>query len=389
MQSKPCFLWPAADNSIARDEYRRPRGYGTALFANEADAARAVQMFNGKDLGGRDIRVYLERDIHLQMQNRQTPPAPPAEPSTGSQSPISPTSRLPWSLNTSLNSTPSRLTSLSKDHTPNPHSHTPAFRSHHHPGPITMPSFTPMDNPLSPLQTRGLPPMTPSMPGFVFNAHPETPPLHHPFFSPGIAGPFSPGIPVTSPTAFGPYNPFLNAAPGAPVGRFPHAGSAQLGTPTTQSFPNLIVSNGTPSAPGAAVPISSDYFPSVPYHPDSPSPRIPLRPMNNASPLNAKDRLASSPAGNKDPIQDLANQARSLNLSSSNGAEYSVNSSRNNTPPSPSAGTSKTKGDVTDLSKFKALYEGTERGRQSLDEHRPSITSGLHQGERRASFGNF
>ena len=34
-------------NSVAQDDNRRPRGYGTALFASEQDAARAVQMFNG------------------------------------------------------------------------------------------------------------------------------------------------------------------------------------------------------------------------------------------------------------------------------------------------------------------------------------------------------
>jgi hypothetical protein len=34
-------------SSVAQDDNRRPRGYGTALFGSEADASRAVQMFNG------------------------------------------------------------------------------------------------------------------------------------------------------------------------------------------------------------------------------------------------------------------------------------------------------------------------------------------------------
>lgn len=33
--------------SIAQDDHRKPRGYGTALFATEADASRAVGIFNG------------------------------------------------------------------------------------------------------------------------------------------------------------------------------------------------------------------------------------------------------------------------------------------------------------------------------------------------------
>lgn len=132
-----------------------------------------------------------------------------------------------------------------------------------HPGPITLPPFPTLGeiNPISPMQTRNLPPMTPSMPGFVFNAYPRTPPIHpHQFLSPGGAGPFSPGQPVTSPVYSG-RNPLLNAAPGAPVYRQPgQGGSAALGTPTTQVFPN----NSTRPAggpPGGEV--ADDYFPPV------------------------------------------------------------------------------------------------------------------------------
>jgi hypothetical protein len=109
------------------------------------------------------------------------------------------------------------------------------------------------------MQTRNLPPMTPSMPGFVFNAYPRTPPAPHPFLSPGVTGPFSPGAPVTSPMHSG-RNPLLNAAPGAPVYRpMTQKGSAALGTPTTQVFPN---NSDRPAAgpPGGEV---DDYFPPV------------------------------------------------------------------------------------------------------------------------------
>lgn len=76
------------------------------------------------------------------------------------------------------------------------------------PGTISLPPSQVFSvNPLSPHMTRGIP-MTPSMPGFTFHAPMSTPPLHHHLLSPGL-GPFSP------PLAF--YNPYLNAAPGAPL----------------------------------------------------------------------------------------------------------------------------------------------------------------------------
>ncbi|KAI9633132.1 uncharacterized protein MKK02DRAFT_8751, partial [Dioszegia hungarica] len=264
---RPAGLIMRAD--VAQDDNRKPRGYGTALFATETDAARAVNMFNGREIGGRQIRVYLEkgaRNLPTQTQSLSQ------SSESASSLPASPANRLPWGINTSLaqaqaQTTPQRPTSTSGSTTsPNgfPGGPTPGpnFRaSQYHPGPISMPPFSPLHtpgsgNPLSPLQTRGLPPMTPSMPGFVFNAFlPETPGWHpggggHPFLSPGIAGPFSPGIPMNSPGAFG-YNPFLNAAPGGPVDRFGgngafggggsgsggwQGGSAALGTPTTMAF---------------------------------------------------------------------------------------------------------------------------------------------------------
>lgn len=99
--------------------------------------------------------------------------------------------------------------------------------NHPHPGPISLPpagvgQFPPASA-LSPLLTRagGLPPMTPSMPGFNFNPQTATPPLHAHFLSPGL-GPFSPQLhsPPFLPAAH--TNPYLNPAPGAPP-RLPNA----------------------------------------------------------------------------------------------------------------------------------------------------------------------
>ncbi|KDN36116.1 hypothetical protein RSAG8_11063, partial [Rhizoctonia solani AG-8 WAC10335] len=93
--------------------------------------------------------------------------------------------------------------------------------NHPHPGPITLPpagvTQFPPPSALSPLLTRagGLPPMTPSMPGFNFNPQAvATPPLHPHFLSPGL-GPFSPQLHSPSFVPSVP-NPYLNPAPGAP-----------------------------------------------------------------------------------------------------------------------------------------------------------------------------
>lgn len=179
-----------------------------------------------------------------------TAPAPSDTLPAGPSSSTSPTGRVPWQLNTGTNPaapvTPTRNASQSSDE-----------QKSKHPGPISLPPFPNLSemNPLSPLQTRGLPPMTPSMPGFVFNAYPSTPPAHPQFLSPG-AGPFSPGLPVTSPI-YNQHQPFLNAAPGAPV---VPSGSAALSTPTTQAFPNN-QPHSAAGPPGAE--ISQDYFPRL------------------------------------------------------------------------------------------------------------------------------
>ena len=281
---RPAGLIIRAD--VATDGDGRPRGFGTALFGTEADALAAVNMFNDAEIGGRRVRVSLERDIIQETISRRGSAVSFAQTleqnqgrdgSQGSQ-------RGSTDGNVSGNGTPPRpwaAEGIPPDaHAPvrpqyneqpphPPHAaqggHPPHHPHHrqHHPGPIAMPSFPPLQipgdtNTLSPLQTRNLPPMTPSMPGFVFNAYPDTPPIHR---LASAAGPFSPGIPVTSPSAFQ-YNPFLNPAPGAPVNRFPHAGSAALDTPTTQTFPgNPVHHAGVGVQPSIGQ--IGDYFPTT------------------------------------------------------------------------------------------------------------------------------
>lgn len=373
--------------------------------------------FFSRNLGGRKVRVHLERDSHHDLHPRRpsdqfsagvraSPPAPangfwqtpypqhnggpphlsmaayPQETQTG-DSPSPSAARLPWALNTSLNgiqTTPARGPLGNGGGEGSPHI---SFRQMHHPGPISMPPFPSMENgnPLSPLQTRGFPPMTPSMPGFVFNAYPETPPIHAHFLSPGL-GPFSPGIPITSPTAYS-YNSFLNLAPGGPVNRFPQGGSAQLDTPTTQSFPSNLI-HGYAGAPGPAnisqalAGVGNDYFPSQPLgpapNPPSPSPRVPNRPKATASPLNAGDHLVETPWG--EGHSDLSLLTASMSL---NGARDV------NRPAPTSLGQSQRSAsglNLADLVKGEA-----HANRASLDGPRPTLDAGW-TGERRASFGD-
>lgn len=258
------------------------RGFGTVLLTSPEDAQRAASMFNGHEVDGRLLNVQTERQtidegkiqpIHPVEpfsafatkpppqgwpQNTSTPlnmraaasEAFASGPLTGSS--LSPTAtRVPWQLDTGGAATAARP-SVNDDS---------ALNKPRHPGPITLPPFPSMTemNPLSPMQTRNIPPMTPSMPGFVFNAYPRTPPAPHRFLSAGAGGPFSPGAPVTSPVQSG-RNPMLNAAPGAPVYRpMTQRGSAALGTPTTQVFPN----NSDRPAAGPPGGVVDDYFPPV------------------------------------------------------------------------------------------------------------------------------
>lgn len=324
-------------------------------------------------------------------------------------------SRVPWHLNLNNQATPPRGTPNVVDSTPHFRSGfpntsnglaTPHFRNMHHPGPISMPpwpSSLDTSNPLSPLQTRGLPPMTPSMPGFVFNnAYPDTPPVPHHFMS---MGPFSPGLPVTSPTGFA-YNPFLNAAPGAPIHRPQQTGgSAQLGTPTTQVFPhNAVRGAGPPGAPMS----NEEYFPSTESQSQSPSQTVtpPSLGQRTASQsvLNARDRLAPTSA---DPTHDQS----STNSLAASMALHDLTSNGNgapetSTPPSPTSNRRQVKRvhSGVDLSKVveespdpvgrngSVSSDGMTSGRParfSMDEQRPNLDLQVPiGGERRASFGD-
>lgn len=303
------------------------RGFGTVLFASKDDALKAVSMFNNHEVDGRVLHVQTERqtleDKQIQPIHPIEPPFPSFKPSpsvwtqpslpplnTTDQFSASPSSghspnnaRVPWQLNTASVTdvgAPAARRELPDD-----------LRNSklRHPGPINLPPFPAVNemNVLSPLQTRNLPPMTPSMPGFVFNAYPRTPPVPPQFLAAGM-GPFSPGAPVTSPM-YNTRNAFLNAAPGAPVHRNPQ-GSAALGTPTTQAFPQNAV-HGTAGPPGGRV-SDVEYFPRV-----------------ASPPLDARRRLSPSLE------EDLAKQTTALSL---DPVIETANSSPTPKPPAPANG---------------------------------------------------
>ena len=274
-------------------------------------------------------------------------PAPGVSPSATSPSQ---SGRVPWQLNTLVSdatTTPPRKETQPEETPP---------RQARHPGPIQLPPFPALGeiNPMSPLQTRNLPPMTPSMPGFVFNAYPQTPPVHPQFLSPGGAGPFSPGLPVTSPLA-GRRSPFLNAAPGAPVVQPPQGSSAALSTPTTQAFPNGARSLAGAPAPGAP-PTTDEYFPPV-----------------GASPLNGRERLAST-------VDDLASGTASTTLDAPTASTSSSPS------PAHKRGTSAEKlapGTATAPAPI-GTAPGATNGRSSFDGPRQNL--GVWNSDRRASW---
>ncbi|CAE6408088.1 unnamed protein product [Rhizoctonia solani] len=290
----------------------RSRGFGTVVYAKESDAARAVTMFNGYDYNGRILKVHYDRysptnqsgslspnsihavangplgimvppsqgenipanhqggGMHLAMP--QTPeymvfpphsqPASPYDqypPATHMHVMMSAYDRAPLSpsLGGRSNLDPTALPPSdpgSPGYGPGSPQMPQNSNIHPHPGPITLPpagvTQFPPASALSPLLTRagGLPPMTPSMPGFNFNPQAvATPPLHPHFLSPGL-GPFSPQLhsPPFAPSA---PNPYLNPAPGAPP-RLPNA-------------PSSLFSNG-PGAFGmhhAPSTMHSGYFP--------------------------------------------------------------------------------------------------------------------------------
>ncbi|KAL7420330.1 hypothetical protein Q5752_005299 [Cryptotrichosporon argae] len=371
---------------IATGPDGRSRGFGTVLLGTEVEASSAVDMLNGRVIDGRTLRVQTERqslenkhiplpsDVfkpNMDWQEGHEPPAP-ASAHTQASNP-----RLPWSLNTGI-TTPQRPSSARVN--PDAFNDSPHGR-HAHPGPINLPPYpVPGDmNPLSPLQTRGLPPMTPSMPGFVFNAYPQTPPVHAQFLSPG--GPFSPGAPVTSPI-YSNFSPFSgDAAPGAPIGgpapgpRFPLGrGSAALGTPTTQAFPHnpLVNLAGAPGAPGATDARYSegpDYFPPVVgLGVDSPTPNRVAGPPS-PSPLNGRERMASTSTETDE--EEIVKRAAELAIGHGNadGAEPGAAARGDQASANGSAGT-------------------PGNGRVSLDAPRTNSGLGVWSAERRASWSD-
>ncbi|CAE6442604.1 unnamed protein product [Rhizoctonia solani] len=258
----------------------RSRGFGTVVYAKESDAARAVTMFNGYDYNGRILKVHYDRysptnqsgalspnslhavatgplgimvppsqtegipgnhqagGMHLAMP--QTPEYMLFPPHSQPASPFEQYAPTAAQMHAYMNAYERAAMSpppggmnidptdpASPGYGPGSPQMTHVSNHHPHPGPITLPpagvSQFPPPSALSPLLTRagGLPPMTPSMPGFNFNPQAiATPPLHPHFLSPGL-GPFSPQLhsPTFAPSA---PNPYLNPAPGAPP-RLPNA----------------------------------------------------------------------------------------------------------------------------------------------------------------------
>lgn len=291
--------------------------------------ARMEVLTTSTEIGGHRLRVHLERDASVSgaSQPESSASSSVADESEGEKkarsfsanakgkgSATSPArSRVPWGINTTLAQTPIRKSKISSSPNGTPYAHLPnsptlfpggptpgpSFRSNAPPGPISMPpfgldpnSYTPAHlshGPLSP-QMRGLPPMTPSMPGFVFNGYPDTPGPH--FFGHGGHGqqqgfggfggmgmhmgmsmmpmgmmtpgpviapaPFSPGLPMSPMHPHTP-NPFLNTAPGAPIDRVLAQNQAQTQAQSVQanggqrSVSGPTNGNGvsTPARPGA------------------------------------------------------------------------------------------------------------------------------------------
>ncbi|QRW04764.1 RNA recognition motif protein [Ceratobasidium sp. AG-Ba] len=360
----------------------RSRGFGTVVYAKESDATRAVGMFNGYDYNGRILKVHYDRyspthqsgslspnsmhattngplgvllpppplqtdilgstgGMHLAMP--QTPEymvfpshSQPASPfdqyppmhsmmgyDRGAISPPPPGARAMGESGMGLGSTPgSPHYGPSSPRMPQPQlgNHPP------HPGPISLPpagvgQFPPAGA-MSPLLTRagGLPPMTPSMPGFNFNPQTAaTPPLHAHFLSPGI-GPFSPQLhsPPFLPAAQP--NPYLNPAPGAPP-RLPGAPGGLFGNgPGEFGMHHAPATSSGLHNPYFPPPqaIESGYFAGAPLNPDDLKER---EPGNESMPSDGSQLgLDSVPSGSTgatsfDQVEDgLALQLRDVKL---------------------------------------------------------------------------
>ncbi|KAG8958900.1 hypothetical protein FRC03_008704 [Tulasnella sp. 419] len=174
-----------------------------------------------------------------------------------------------------------------------------------HPGPITLPPppFSPPkpkenDSPslveqvdgdpstMSPL-ARGLPPMTPSMPGFTFYPQTATPPLYAHYLSPGI-GQFSP--PPRDAGAIGGSSNGPNASPFYPSNQGyaynPHNGGLMMAMFGMHSPPLPVT---TPSAPGGnnVGMLSPGGIVPVPM-----TPGVPMTPQQAGGPDHLRIQLA-------------------------------------------------------------------------------------------------
>ncbi|KAJ9102027.1 hypothetical protein QFC19_004953 [Naganishia cerealis] len=278
-------------------------GYGTVLFASEMDAMAAVERFDGADYQGRQLQVRQDKT--------QSGPIPALTPTERAQPPQFPEPAVPSSASshgadttgeqekeessardtqiashgnrttgTGLSGKRGNLPPLRLGNNnggggygpfgggwPFDHGHS-AQNGGLHQGRMGM---GPMGaNTMSPAAGRGMPPMTPSMPGFTFHAYPSTPPLMPMgFLSPGL-GPFSPAL--NSPQSFV-FNPFMNAAPGAPLSI----------TPTGPMPPNNNSAMNAPYAMTPGAPLTVD--PTSQHHPAHPDYFPPQSPISHVPPM--------------------------------------------------------------------------------------------------------
>lgn len=286
-------------------------GYGTVLFASEMDAVAAVERFDGADYQGRQLQVRQDKT--------QSGPIPALTPTERAQPPQFPET----AASSSASSHGDPVTEQEKEEERYPTSSAAVARDAQNPptgnrttgtglagkrgnlpplrlgnnnnnggtgnggyapfgngGPFdrmhsmqnggynqARMGMGPMGgNTMSPVAGRGMPPMTPSMPGFTFHAYPSTPPLMPMgFLSPGL-GPFSPAL--NSPQAFV-FNPFMNAAPGAPL---------QM-TPTGTMSANMNNAMNAPYAMTPGNPLTVD--PTSLHHPAHPDYFPPQSPISN------------------------------------------------------------------------------------------------------------
>lgn len=209
-------LFRAAGNiqraDVALNGDGRSRGFGTVLFASPEDAQNAVRLYHGYEYNGRVLKVHFDRLAHYGPSNGMVPTDPlqytaafsshgPAPPDVA-HAPIDPTL-----VDGELLEGPGE-----------PWGEHGAGADAHRPGHIALPPLS-MTNPAAATPGIGLP-MTPGMPGFMMRPVLDTPPLYPHLLSPGTGF----GSPLSGNTPMFPgINPYMNAAPGAPLDFVPNA----------------------------------------------------------------------------------------------------------------------------------------------------------------------